>query len=55
MNVYSIIIDTYRQFELPVVGMLIPSFCQLMVGLGEPVALQGRVMGLFRITSRVDG
>lgn len=43
------------QAELPVVGILMPSFCQVMVGLGEPVALQGRVMGLFRITSRVDG
>lgn len=32
-----------------------PSFCQLMVGLGEPVALQGRVMGLFTITSRAAG
>lgn len=41
--------------ELPVVCILMPSFCQVMVGLGEPVALQGRVMGLFRITSRVDG
>lgn len=40
---------------LPVVGILMPSFCQLMVGLGEPVALQGKVMGLFRITSRVEG
>jgi len=32
-----------------------PSFCQVMVGLGEPVALQGKVMGLLKITSRVDG
>lgn len=39
----------------PAVGMLMPSFCQLMVGLGEPVALQGRVMGLFTITSRAAG
>lgn len=35
--------------------MLMPSFCQVMVGLGEPEALQGSVMGLLRITSRVDG
>lgn len=40
---------------LPVVDILMPSFCQLMVGLGEPVALQGKVMGLFRITSRLEG
>lgn len=40
---------------LPVVWMLMPSFCQVMVGLGEPVALQGSVMGLLRITSRVEG
>ena len=32
-----------------------PSFCQVMVGLGEPVALQGRVIGLLRITSKVGG
>lgn len=32
-----------------------PSFCQVMVGVGEPVALQGRLMGLFRITSSADG
>lgn len=37
------------------VGMLMPSFCQVIVGLGEPVALQGRVMGVLKITSRVDG
>lgn len=39
----------------PVVWMLMPSFCQVMVGLGEPVAPQGRVMGLFRITSKEGG
>lgn len=32
-----------------------PSFCQVMVGVGEPVALQGRLTGLFRITSREGG
>lgn len=35
--------------------MLMPSFCQVMVGVGEPVALQGRLTGLFRITSSADG
>lgn len=47
--------DKHRQDYLPVMGMLMPSFCQVMVGLGEPVALQGRVMGLFRITSNAGG
>lgn len=47
--------NAHRQHSLPVVGILMPSFCQVMVGLGEPVALQGRVMGLFRITSRMAG
>lgn len=55
LTAYSLIVDTHGQDELPVVGMLMPSFCQVMVGLGEPVALQGRVMGLLRITSRVGG
>lgn len=32
-----------------------PSFCQVMVGVGEPVALQGRLTWLFRITSSADG
>lgn len=35
--------------------MLMPSFCQVMVGVGEPVALQDRLTGLFRITSSADG
>ena len=49
------ITDPHRGDEVPVVGMLMPSFCQVMVGLGEPVAQQGSVMGLLRITSRVGG
>lgn len=46
---------TYGLVLLPVVEILMPSFCQLIVGLGEPVALQGRVTGLLRVTSRVEG
>lgn len=46
---------THGLVLLPVVDIVMPSFCQLIVGLGEPVALQGKVMGLCRITSRVEG
>lgn len=43
-----------NQFE-PVVMMLMPSFCQVMVGRGVPKARHGSVTGLFRITSSVNG
>lgn len=39
----------------PAVKMLMPSFCQVIVGRGEPVALQGRVTWLFKITSSIEG
>lgn len=37
--------------SVPEVITLMPSFCQVMKGLGVPVASQGNKMGLFTMTS----
>ena len=36
---------------VPDLMTLMPTFCQVMKGLGVPVASQGNKMGLFRMTS----
>jgi len=41
--------------RIPVVTMLMPSFCQVITGRGVPVASHGSRTGLFTMTSSVPG